>query len=81
MGKKAPMLESLFNKVASPEAYDFIKKRLQYSCFSVNFLKKFKDTIIYGTTPVAATDYIELYNLVSNTNGTSFVKENYPNFI
>ena len=55
MGKKAPMLESLFNRVAGPETYDFI--------------------------PVAATDYIELYNLVSNTNGTSYVKENYPNFV
>ena len=29
---------------------------------------------------MAATDYFELYNLVSNSNGTSFVMENYPQF-
>ena len=27
MGKKATMLESLFNKVAGPEAYDFVKEK------------------------------------------------------
>ena len=27
MGKKAPTLESLFNNVAGPEAYDFVKER------------------------------------------------------
>ena len=32
-GKKAPMLESLFNKVAEPT------KRLQYSCFPVSIAK------------------------------------------
>ena len=35
----------------------------------------------YGTTWAAATDYFELYNLVSNSNDTSFVKKNFPNFI
>ena len=29
---------------------------------------------------MAAIDYFKLYNLVSNSNDTSFVKENYPNF-
>ena len=36
-GKKAPMQESLFNKVAGPETCVFFKNRLQYSCFPVNF--------------------------------------------
>ena len=31
------LLEFLFNKVAGTEACGFIKKRLRYSCFSVNF--------------------------------------------
>ena len=59
------MLESLFNKVAGPEA-----------CFLVNFEKLF-----YRAAPVAATDYSELYNFASNLSGTSFVKENCHDFI
>ena len=48
--RKTPILESLFSKVASLEAYKFIKKRLQHTCFPVNianFLRKFylKNTI------------------------------------
>ena len=42
--RKTPVLESLFSKVASLEAYKFIKKRLQHRCFPVNianFLRKF----------------------------------------
>ena len=33
---KTPVLESLFNKVASLKIYNFMQKRLQQSCFSVN---------------------------------------------
>ena len=33
------MPESLFNKVAGPQACNFIKMRLQYSCFPVKFAK------------------------------------------
>ena len=42
--REAPLLKSLFNKVAALKACNFIKKRLRYSCFSVNtakFLKSF----------------------------------------
>ena len=42
--RKTPVLESLFSKVASVEAYKFIKKILQHRCFPVNienFLRKF----------------------------------------
>ena len=39
LGKQAPMLQSLFNGVAGPEACGFIKERLQYRCFPVNFAK------------------------------------------
>ena len=47
------MLESLFNKVAGPEA-----------CFPENFAKCF-----YRIAPVAATYYSGLYNFASNSNG------------
>ena len=37
--RKAPVLESLFNKVVSPQACDFNKKRLHHRCFPVNIAK------------------------------------------
>ena len=39
---KAPLPEFLFNKVAVPEACNYIKKRLKYSFFPVNFAKFFR---------------------------------------
>ena len=33
------MLESLFNKVAGPQLYNFISKRLQHRCFAVKLAK------------------------------------------
>ena len=42
--RKTPVLESLISKVASLEAYKFIKKRLQHRCLPVNianFLRNF----------------------------------------
>ena len=40
------MLESRFNKVADLKARNFIKKRLQHSCFSVNIAKFLGTTIL-----------------------------------
>ena len=37
--KKAPGLESLFNKVGGLKTCNFIKKRLQHSCFPMNIAK------------------------------------------
>ena len=37
--RKAPALESLFNKVVDLKNCNFIKKRLQHSCFPVNITK------------------------------------------
>ena len=37
------MLESLFNKVEGRHPCNFIKKRLQHSCFPVKFSKFFKN--------------------------------------
>ena len=45
---------SLFNKVAGLQTCNFIKKRLQDSCFPVN-VAKFLRTAFHGTTPVAAS--------------------------
>ena len=59
------MLESLFSKVAGPEA-----------CFSMDFAKLLR-TRFYRTASVAATDYTRLYHFISNSNGTSLDKENY----
>ena len=36
---KTPMLESLFTKVAGPQAGNFIKKKIQHRCFTVKFTK------------------------------------------
>ena len=36
---KTPVLESLFNNVAGLQTCNFIKKRLQRRCFSVNIVK------------------------------------------
>ena len=36
---KTPALESLLNKVTSPQACNFTKKRLQHRCFPVNLAK------------------------------------------
>ena len=33
------MLESVFNKVAGLQAYNFVKKRLQHRCYLVKFAK------------------------------------------
>ena len=34
---KAPVLKSLFDKVADIQAWNFVKKRLQHTCFPVKF--------------------------------------------
>ena len=36
--RETPVLESLFSKAASLEAYKFIKNRLQQRCFPVNLM-------------------------------------------
>ena len=37
--RKTPALESPLNKVAGLQAWNFIKKRLQYRCVRVNIMK------------------------------------------
>ena len=37
--RKTPVLKSLFNKVAGPQACNFIKKRFQHRCFPLKCAK------------------------------------------
>ena len=53
------VLKSLFNKVAGLQAWNFIKKRLQHSCFLVNIVK-FLTTLI-------SKNNCEQYDLVQVT--------------
>ena len=48
--RKTLVLESLFSKVASLEAYKFIKKRLQHRCFPVNIVNFFRKFYLKNTT-------------------------------
>ena len=43
---EAPVLESLFNKVAGRRAGNFIKNRLQHKCFPVKFVKFLRTAIL-----------------------------------
>ena len=43
---KAPVLESLFNKVVDLQVCNFLKKRLQRRCFPVNITKSFRVAIM-----------------------------------
>ena len=61
-------MESPFNKDTGPEA------------FYPRILQNLQGQVFYRTAPVAATDYSGLCNFVSNSTGTSLVKENYFDF-
>ena len=51
--RETPLLESLFNKVVSLQACNFIKKRLQHRRFALNIAKFLRKTF-YRTSLVAA---------------------------
>ena len=53
------VLKSLFNKVAGLQAWNFIKKRLQHSCFLVNIVK--------FLTALMSKNTCEQYDLVQIT--------------
>ena len=44
--RETPVLESLFNKFAGLRTCNFIKKRLQLSCFVVNIVKFLRTPIL-----------------------------------
>ena len=62
------MLESLFNKVAGsqacrPEACNFNKKETLAQVFSYEFCEISKNSFIYRTPPVAASELRTLSNI------------------
>ena len=44
--RKTPMLESVFNKIAGVQAYNFMKRRLQHKCFPVKKTEFLRTTIL-----------------------------------
>ena len=48
--RKTPLLEYLFSKVASLEAYKFIKKRLQHRCVPMNVANLLRKLYLKNTT-------------------------------
>ena len=47
--RKTPVLESLFDRVVGLQACNFIKKRHQHRCFSVNIVKFLRTLILKNT--------------------------------
>ena len=50
--KKTPVLGSLFNKVASLQICNFLKKRRQHRCFPVNIAKFLRTPFLQNTSGV-----------------------------
>ena len=48
--RKTSVLESLFSKVVSLKAWNFIKKKLQHRCFPVNIAKFLRKFYLKNTT-------------------------------
>ena len=57
------MLESIFIKVVSLPAFNFIKKRVQQRCFSCEYFEIFKNSFFDGTPLVAASAQREYLNV------------------
>ena len=47
--RETSVLESLFNKVAGFQAFNFIKKTLQHRCFPVKFAKFLRTRLLKNT--------------------------------
>ena len=60
--RKTPV-GSFLNKIAGLRACNFIKKILQHKCFPVKFAKFFKNTFLYRTPLVAASELLERLRL------------------
>ena len=58
--RKAPVLESLFNKATSLQACNFIKKRLQLRCFPVTFAKFLRTLFLLNTSSDCFCNVLQL---------------------
>ena len=52
---KTPALEPLFNRVSGLRPPTLLKKRLQHSCFQVNFVKFLKTPFLQNTSTICLT--------------------------
>ena len=72
ISQEKPCVRFSFNKVAVPQACNFIKKRLQHSFFPVNFVKFLRALFLSfnRTPPVAGSvkQFQSILNLVNVTN-------------
>ena len=66
--QESTCVEPLFNKVVSLKACNFIKKRLQHSCFPVKCRKFFKNIFFYRTPLVAASDMLNFSRFLYYVN-------------
>ena len=56
--KHFTMMEFLSNKVAGPQASNFMKKRLQHRCFSVKLAKSLRTAFLKNTSGVCFWKYL-----------------------
>ena len=65
---KAPVLESLSNKVAGLQACNFVKKRLQHWCFPVKFAKFLRTSILRNICEELLL-FVSPQNTIANNRG------------
>ena len=53
--QETPVLESYFNRVSGLRAVTLLKKRLQHSCFQVNFMKFLRTSFLQNTSVICLT--------------------------
>ena len=79
--KKMPVLESLFNKVVTLKACNFIKKWLQHMCFPVKFAKVatlkacnfIKKRLQHMCFPVKFAKFLRAVFLQNTSSGYSWI--------
>ena len=69
-------MESPFNKVASLQPWNFIKKRLQHICFPVKFAKFFKNTYFEEYLRPTASDNSRKLMVFLQITSDIFAKRN-----
>ena len=73
------MLESLFNKVAGPQAVkcNFVKKELQYSCFALKFTKFLRTPFFEEHLRRAASEFrwIQTQRWLEEGNSVIFARQ------
>ena len=78
--ENTPVLESLFNKVASLKACNFIKKRLQHRCFPVNIARFLRTALqnISGGWLCRFAFHVILVFRINNAKSLIMLSYSYP---